>query len=174
MLAESTVAVVANTQSYSLPSNFKQMCYCNFSLTTGGKGDPLKAVDLSSVEELSLEKSAGTSEYPKYFLLDNTFGTGQTIKLYPIPSASKTLNVKFWQFLTTPSSTYATLIATSDMISINAADAIVFLVTSDLKLILEDAQSSVIWKQKYEEEIEELKRESAKRINNLDMVYHAI
>jgi hypothetical protein len=153
-LTTNTITTIAGTQTYLLPTDYREMekAFFTIYLQTYG-GSCLTQLDITDHLDRGLQYSSSQTEYPTQFRIDGTY-----LYLYPIPSEVRTLNLLYWKFLTPLNITVATLATNftpfTDDISEFCAECIIYYVASVVKLMQDEWQSSASYKQLFIESLE--------------------
>lgn len=155
-----TIATVASTQAYDLPDDFKEIEKAWFTVEGQSYGRPvLTQLDIADHIDMGLQTSESEVEYPDMFRID-----GAQIHFYPIPSEIRTCNILYWRFLDLVDTTVvATFNAYSDDISVYCAEAIIYYVTSLIKLQQNEWEASAAFKQLFIEAIQGSMQEDKRR-----------
>jgi hypothetical protein len=154
------------TALYALPANYKEMERCYFAVN--GQDfftEPLIPLELTEDIDYSHAMRNGTSEYPTHFLVDGT-----NLILYPTPVYVRTLHMLLWKFIPAPDITDVTLFnATEDALSIYIYDAIIYWVLSELKLEMDEAQSSQLYSERYFDALNDAYAEDRRRRQHMEL-----
>lgn len=155
-----TIVTAVGTQSYALPTDFKEIEKAWFTVEGQSYGRPvLTQLDIADHIDMGLQTSDAQVEYPEIFRID-----GSMIYFYPIPSEIRTCNILYWQFLDLVDTTVvATFNAYEDDISIYCAEAIIYYVTSLIKLQQNEWEASAAFKQLYYEAMQGAMQEDKRR-----------
>lgn len=96
MEASDTISIIDGTQSYSLPSDFKQIIRCGlrYTKTDNNYTAPMRMLGEGQAREDYLESTQET-EYPEAYSI-----FGGELKVYPKPSQNSTLDIFYYKFLT--------------------------------------------------------------------------
>lgn len=142
------------TQSYSLTglttpavNDFKEIEKVWFQVEGQNYGTPaLEQMDIADHIDRSLQTRNETEEYPRQFRID-----GKYIHLYNTPSEIRTLKLLYWRFLpvvpVAGTVIDATFDAYEDDISRYCGECIIFYVTAQIKLQMDEWQSQQIYMQ---------------------------
>lgn len=153
-LTTDTINTIASTQAYSLPTDFREMEKAFFTIDSQTYGGPcLSQLDITDHLDRGLQFSSSETEYPSQFRIDGTY-----LYLYPIPSDVRILNLLYWKFLDPLNITTATLATLftpyADSISEFCSEPIIYYVTSIIKLMQDEWQSSASYKQLFIEALD--------------------
>lgn len=154
------ITTVVGQRSYALPADFKEIERAFFQkhLQTF-YGPNLEQLDLTDHLDKGMCLSNARTEYPDKMRVDGT-----NLDLYPLPSEIRTLRIYYWRFL--PVLNIATLNAftpATDAISEYCDEAMIYYVTSVVKLMEDEWQSSEIFKGLYIEALEGAMQEDKAR-----------
>ena len=153
-IALGSLVTVAGTQSYDLTgittpavNDFKEIEKAWFQVESQSYGTPaLEQMDIADHIDRNLQTYADTEEYPRQFRID-----GQYIYLYATPSEARTLKLLYWKFLPTVpvagTVVDAVFSAYEDDISRYCAECIIYYVTAQIKLQMDEWQSQQIYMQ---------------------------
>ena len=160
LITTTTIATVAGTQAYNLPTDFKEIEKAWFTVYLQNYGKPvLTQIDIADHIDRGYQVSDSQVEYPEVFRID-----GLQLHLYPLPSDVRTLNLLYWQFLELVDITVvATFEAYEDAISIYCGEAIVYYVTSLVKLQQDEVAAAQAYRQLYVEAIQGAMQEDKRR-----------
>lgn len=172
----STISTTANTQAYTLPTDFKELISCMWrKLESDGTdsedfSSPLSPVASTDAHGDLWTSNSSTEEYPQFFDMEDG-----NIVLYRKPLYSdRVLHIIYWKFLADPtaafvdgSSTEETALTTSGA----GAEAIVYLVCHELENDRSEFAISDRYYAKHLECIVNLQKEDfSKRQKNLSYI----
>lgn len=165
-LNRTTLNTVETTARYDLPDNYKEMERCYFAVN--GQNfftEPLIPLEITEDIDYQHVMRNGSSEYPTHFLVDGT-----SIILYPTPAYARTLHMLLWKFVPEPDITDVTVFnATEDALSIYLYDAIIYWVLSELKLEMDEAQSSELYMSRFYDALRDACEEDRRRRQHMEL-----
>ena len=165
-LYRTTMNTVESQSSYTLPDNFKEMERCYFAVN-GQDFFTERLIPLEITEDIDYGyiPRNGEAEYPTHFVIDGT-----SIILYPTPVYVRTLHMLLWKFIAPPDITDETTFnATEDALSINLYEAIIYWVLSELKLEMDEAQSSQLYADRYYDALRDAYSEDRRRRQKMEL-----
>jgi len=166
-LFRTTISTVELQASYALPVNYKEMERCYFAVN--GQDfftEPLIPLEIAEDIDYGHVLKNGTSEYPTHYIADGT-----NLILYPTPIYVRTLHMLLWKFIPAPDITNVNIFNVyEDVLSINLHDAIIYWVLSELKLEMDEAQSSQLYGDRYFDALNDACLEDRRRRQKMELV----
>lgn len=151
--------IVSGTQSYALPSGFKEVITILFKVDGEDFfGLPLSPLGGSEAHE-SKWQSDGTGEYAEWYEI-----VDEIITLYPEPSAARTLHLIYWKMFARPAT--ATFTASTDDLTSYGADLITYMTVAEMFEIQREYDASQVYRMKADEERMRLINESKRRMQS--------
>jgi len=152
-------ALVSGTQSYVLPSGYKQVI--NVLMEAEEEGlfrKPLVPLGGTEAQDYSWQTD-GTADNPIYYEI-----TDEIITFYPIPSASRNVHIIYWEILSRPT-TSGFLTESNDLTSYGA-DLVIYKTVQEMFESLKEFDSAQVYKVKADEEEFRLRSEQHSRMYN--------
>ena len=160
-LTAGTINTVASQQAYDLPTDFKDIEKGWFDVDGQNYGTPvLGQLDLMDHIDRGLHTSYAETEYPTQFRID-----GANIYFYPIPSEIRVFNLLYWRFLPLVPITSDALFRAfaEDDIGVYCSEAIIFHVSMQIHLMMNEWQAAAMYRDLYTEAIEGAMQEDKAR-----------
>lgn len=146
-----TTTLTDGVQSYVLPTLFKEVVQNGFQLidvTSLDRYPPLSPMQPNDMAN-HFRDADYEADYPSFYEI-----YGGALLLYPMPSLTGvTLSARIYQYLARPPAVFDT---TSDTLTINGADAIVYGAAARICKIQEEYQKFQVLKSEFAEELERL------------------